>query len=94
MELLNPEKANVLKNAYIVCELHDFIVPKITGELIGRFQETHVIDIIYETAKISSNYRILNYLEEEKDKDLAIAEFRQINAIPDQGRWIILKPKN
>ncbi len=93
MELLDPEKVTSLKTAFILCELHDFIVPKITATLIKRFKDTHTISVIFETAKNVGDYRILNYLESETDRALAIAEFRQIKNVPDQGRWMILKPK-
>ena len=93
MELLNPVKASVLKNAFIICELHDFVIPKITGELISRFKNSHSIQIIYESAKQVKDYRILDCLEGEKDRNLAITEFRQMNSIPDQGRWMVLTPK-
>lgn len=93
MELLDPEKVPSLKTAFILCELHDFIVPKITATLLDRFQDTHNIEVVYEKSKDVEDYRILNYLENQADRKLAIAEFRQINNIPDQGRWMVLKPK-
>ena len=93
MELLNPKEVPSLKSAFILCELHDFIVPNITAMLIERFKETHHINLVYENSKRISDYRILNFLESVEERELALAEFRHVNNIPDQGRWMVLKPK-
>jgi hypothetical protein len=93
VNLLDPVAVPSLKTAFIICELHDFIDPTITPSLVERFSESHNIDIIYEKEKITSAFRILEHLPKQDDKELSIAEFRQINGIPDQGRWFVAIPK-
>lgn len=93
LALLDPVAVPSLKSSFIICELHDFINPLITPSLLERFSKSHDINIIYEKEKNTSAYRILDHLPNQDDKELAIAEFRQINDIPDQGRWFVAIPK-
>jgi hypothetical protein len=49
IELINPlEKNPALKNCRILCEVHDFILPRTTTLLVERFQKTHQIQLIHE----------------------------------------------
>jgi hypothetical protein len=91
-ELLNPEKIPALKNCRILCEVHDFILPRTTALLMERFKETHQIQLMHEKPRNPDQFRILDGLS-EIDKQIAIKETKHIKKRLTPGRFIYLKPK-
>ena len=58
-DLLNVNTSPLLKYIDIIVEAHDFIYPGITELLVGRFKDSHNIDIIEDYTRNSTKYPIL-----------------------------------
>ena len=86
------KKNPALKNCRILCEAHDFILPRTTALLVERFQKTHQIQLIHEKPRNPDHFRILDGLS-EIDKLIAITETKHIEKRLTPGRFIYLKPK-
>lgn len=91
-ELLNPEKIPALKNCRILCEVHDFILPRTTSLLVERFKESHQIQLMYEMPRNPDQFRILDGLS-EIEKQIATKETKHMEKRLTPGRFIYLKPK-
>lgn len=62
LELLDPEKAPMLKNADILVEVHNFKNRSISQVLRQRFNETHNLTIVQTEGLKYSDYPILRHL--------------------------------
>lgn len=93
-ELLNPAAISGFLKATILCELHDFYTPGLTGTLVERFRQTHSIEIINETPRMPQHYRILRTFPAHVAQ-ICCDETRHI--CPPwrlvSGRFMMLRPK-
>lgn len=93
-ELLNLETIPGLAGATVLCELHDFYAPGLTGTLVQRFKETHSIEIIDETPRTPQHYRILRTFPPHLAQ-ICCDETRHIEN-PWRlvsGRFMVMRPK-
>ena len=90
--LLDPVAVPTLRQATILVEVHEFIVPGITQELTRRFADSHRIEHIWQQPRSREDFpwrtvgaRLLpsSYL------DWAVSEWR-----PERMAWLWLRPKN
>lgn len=90
-QLLDPVAVPALEKAAILVELHDFIIPRITETLRGRFGHTHHIEHIWQEPRHRDEFpwktmgtRLLptSYL------DWAVSEWR-----PVRMAWLWMEPK-
>ena len=86
-ELLQPTQAPVLKEADILVELHDFIKPGVTPEIMSRFKDSHDILVIDSEERNPADYPSLSFLPVEQQK-IAISEFRH-----GKQQWAFMTPK-
>jgi hypothetical protein len=91
-ELLNPEKIPALKNCRILCEVHDFISPRITALLVERFKETHLIKLMHEKPRNPDQFRILDGLS-EIDRLLCVKETRHFKKHLTTNRFLYFSPR-
>ena len=56
LELLDPFRVPTLRSCFIICEVHDCILPGLTGRLVSRFKRTHEITIVSEEARNPEEY--------------------------------------
>ncbi len=80
IELLNPEKAPMLKKADILVEVHNFKDRSISQTLRERFKGTHNLTIIQTEGLTYSNYPILRNLT-----------FPEIHALTNEERTEIME---
>lgn len=96
--LLRPDLVPWLSRASIICELHDFYVPGLLGDLITRFTATHRVNIIDSYPVSPNDYPLLSQLSESDAID-CVKEDRWILSKTDQaskvwttGRFFIASP--
>ncbi len=56
--LLDPDVVPALNNAYILVEMHEFIIPGVTAIVKKRFESTHVINEIHSERRSFSDFPI------------------------------------
>jgi hypothetical protein len=93
LELLNPEEIPALQTCRIICEVHDFYSDKATAILVNRFRKTHRIELIHESARNPSQFRVLDGLS-PIEKFLATRETKHIPGRLTAARFLIMKPKS
>lgn len=87
IELINSHTAPYFHNCNLVIELHDFVNPKITATLTGLLSQTHVIDIITETARDPGSFELIRDWG-SFDKYLAMLEWR-----PSIQQWMVARSR-
>jgi hypothetical protein len=90
-ELLDPAAVEALKSSFILCELHDFYRPGLTGLLVDRFKHSHRIKIIEEVGRNPMDYRVLWNLS-AAEQQVAVMESRNVEGRPTYGRFMWLCP--
>jgi ribosomal protein L11 methylase PrmA len=92
IELLGPEIVPALRQATILVELHEFVVPGITAELMRRFTDSHQISQQWQTTRLRSEFpwRTLGtMLLPRAYLDWAVSEWR-----PERMAWLWMEPKS
>jgi len=90
-QLLNPDAVPGLRNAAILVELHDFLVPNITEILKNRFSSTHQITQIWQEPRFRSDFpwsTLVTRLLPGSYLDWAVSEWR-----PVRMAWLWIVPK-
>lgn len=90
--LLDATNANLLKNFFLIVELHDLRVESLGEKLTARFHTTHTISEIWTRRRQLKDF---NY---PKNKLLRLYLLEQLRQISDEKRgapmrWFILQPK-
>ncbi len=85
--IMSIESVPALAKADIVLELHDFIVPKISETIRGRFEGTHSIDVVRVSGTRYEDFPILNELN--MTEILAMTESDR----PFIHNWYIMRAK-
>jgi hypothetical protein len=86
-ELLDPVQAPALCEVTILVEVHDFLSPGLTAELVNRFARSHKVDIIRTASR--NHFRCVELAGLGKaERDLALSEGR-----PAEMGWMFLKPR-
>jgi hypothetical protein len=86
-ELLRPDSAPELAEAWIIVELHDFIVPGVSSEIIRRFDATHSIERIQTRARTPADLPFKPGMLRWSLTRL-LTEFR-----PAPMEWLYMRPK-
>lgn len=89
-ELMDPAAVPMLERSTILIELHDMIVPGVSGLVAERFLDTHSLETIHGEPRFAGDFRELVELPgaDYMDRELAITEFR---ATPMS--WALLTPR-
>jgi hypothetical protein len=85
LELLDPARAPGLATTDILVELHDFIRPGISAELLSRFRTTHEVRLLDTTDRNPEDYTVLQDVA-PADRYWAVREGR-----PAKMQWAFLK---
>lgn len=89
-KLLDPQAVPALARAAILVELHDFIIPGITGELQQRFAATHRIKHIWQQPRSRSQFpwqTLGTRLLPKSYLDWSVSEWR-----PVPMAWLWMEP--
>lgn len=92
VELLDPAQVPNLRSCLIVCELHDCIVPGLTGQMVLRFKDSHEIVILPEIPRLADEYRVLRGLTRWQ-REVAVMETRNVDGLLTSARFMVLKPR-
>lgn len=87
LTLLDPTQAPSLKKSIILVESHDCIIAGITQQLIERFQSTHNITVIDQSAKDPYQFDFLRSVS-DCDKWCLVHEGR-----PSTMQWLFMVPR-
>lgn len=86
--LLVPSEAPALKDADVLVELHDLFESGITPTILGRFQESHDIQLIDAVERIPHDYPAISFLTMEQRR-VALSEDRE-----GPMQWAFMTPKS
>jgi len=89
-ELLDPARVPALAGCTILVELHDFVVPGLCEELVGRFMQTHTIKRIWQAERNISEFpwrTVGTFLMPREYLQWAVNEWR-----PVRMSWLYLVP--
>jgi len=86
LELLRPDESELLRCSTILVELHDFLGGDTTHEVLGRFEPTHVAELVESRPRSVEDYPELALLDEAAAT--AIVSERR----PADLRWALLTP--
>jgi hypothetical protein len=85
--ILNPEMIPALLLTSIIVELHDFVIPDVTGAVLRRFEGSHEVSVIESSDRELARYPELEAFSVD-DQSLALSEYR-----PGVMRWAVLTPR-
>jgi hypothetical protein len=88
MILMDPAAVPALRDADIVIEFHDDIVPGVTDAVLSRFQRTHEIERIFPSPRRASDFPSLDFLG-AADAEKVLSE----NRSPGQS-WGVLTARS
>jgi hypothetical protein len=88
LAILHPAESEVLQAATILVELHDFIHPGTTSEILSRFAQTHESQIVECRSRSRGDYPELESFDDE-DAAILLSERR-----PEGLRWAFLTPRS
>lgn len=86
--LLNPRRLPVLRDSFIIVEVHEFLVPNLREVLQDRFVQTHSIEVVSSSGR---NPNRSSFLRDASDnvKWSLISEER-----PGAMEWLIMRPSD
>lgn len=84
--LLDPSAVPPLKQATILVETHDMLVPGVTEKLIERFKPTHTITRIDAEPRVAGDFPLVSDLEDSR-KVQFMNEYR-----PPGMKWLYMTP--
>lgn len=87
LDLLRPREIPPMAGWRIIVELHDFVRPGLGDEVLGRFAETHHVELIEERPRSEVNPEQLRFLDARR-RAIALNEYR-----PQAMRWASLTPR-
>jgi len=88
LDILEPEVLRELENCVVIVESHDFCRSGCIDELCGRFQGTHVIEIVTSKKRIARDFPYASFMPAFLKKRL-MDEGR-----PDSMQWLVGYPKS
>jgi predicted O-methyltransferase YrrM len=91
LALLRPDRVPSLRDATVLVEFHDFVVPGISSKIVARFSATHFAEIIAVRRRRHSDYPALAQLA-RSDRRAATREFRPTK--PHAMEWALLRPRS
>ena len=86
-ELLNPELVPILRDCHILVEIHDFINPNISKEIMFRFAQSHDLTSIISKGRNTAFHSAVRRWDSFSQL-MSVSEFRQ-----GPMEWFWLKPK-
>jgi hypothetical protein len=87
LELLRPDAVPAMTGWSILVELHDFLRPGLTDEIVHRFEATHEIELIVQQGRDGLDRPELEVLD-ARSRAIALDEYR-----PEAMRWANLRPR-
>lgn len=87
LQLLRPAVAPALLAADLLVELHDFVDPGISAEIVASFEATHDITLVDSAERDTESYAALAQLS-MADRAEALSEHR-----PGPMQWAVLRAK-
>ncbi|MBX7105240.1 MAG: hypothetical protein K1X57_14250 [Gemmataceae bacterium] len=90
-ELLDPAVAGALRNAWILVELHDFLVPGTGAELARRFAPTHQVTTIGQQPRTVADYPFP--IPWARWLPLAYGSYHVQEFRPAPMSWLVLRPR-
>jgi len=87
LAVLHPAESEVLRATAILVELHDFLHPGATREILSRFAQTHDSQIVECRPRSRCDYPELESFDDE-DAAILLSERR-----PEGLRWAFLTPR-
>lgn len=90
-KLLDPVAVPALRQAAILVELHDFLVPNITQTLVQRFEDTHRIEQVWQQPRSRGEFpwhTLGTALLPKSYLDWSVSEWR-----PVRMAWLWMTPK-
>jgi hypothetical protein len=91
LNLLRPDRVPALRHADLIVELHDFVDPRATDTIVGRFSGSHTVTLVESVERRSDSevYPALGCLPRSV-WDQTLAEYRPRD--PHPMRWAVLEP--
>ncbi|MBS1683535.1 MAG: methyltransferase domain-containing protein [Bacteroidetes bacterium] len=86
-EIFDEETARALKNADVIIELHDHVVPDIKQRVERAFRDTHIVTYVSSRLKSQKDYPLL--------ADLPV-EYKDNKFVSDRNTtmdWAVIRPK-
>lgn len=90
IDLLSPKELVWQRNAFIICELHDFLRPGTEEALVARLQATHRVSLLAAVPRTSSEFPFhtpVSRLFPARWVQMALGESR-----PAPMRWLVAEP--
>jgi len=90
--LLDPLRVPSLSNAWILVEVHDFVLPGLKEELTDRFSATHDVQLIASQPREASEYPFHSFYSDtlpQSYRAWAVSEWR-----PGTMYWLWMRPKS
>lgn len=90
IDLLSPNELVWQRNAFIICELHDFLRPGTEEALVARFQATHRVSLLAAVPRTSSEFPFHNPISRlfpDRWVQMALGESR-----PAPMKWLLAIP--
>jgi hypothetical protein len=87
--LFDPLLIPSLSEAYMIVELHEFAIPGVTDNIVGRFKESHHIELVDAVNKSGAGRPSLAHLT-EAEADEVVDEGRPSNP---RMQWIVMHPR-
>lgn len=84
LQLLDPDAVPALKDADVLLELHEFVIPRLTQALLSRFRATHDIELVPAVAagpELAAGMESMSL----SDRRYAVSEFR-----PEGMEWAVI----
>jgi hypothetical protein len=91
LELLRPDLVSALRHASVLAELHDFLDPRISFEILARFRSSHSAELVRARGRSVEQHPALGTLS-AADQALALDELRP--AKPHPMEWVVLRPRH
>jgi Methyltransferase small domain len=87
LSLLRPDVVPAMRGWRLLVELHDFVVPGLSEQLLARFRHTHAVEPIDQRPRDDLEPAELSFLS-ARERAVALDEFR-----PALMRWAHLRPR-
>lgn len=84
--LLNPTEVPNLKYSAILVEVHEDFVPGVSERLLGRFSETHRVEVLRSTQRRKDSIAEVSMLDDQ-EFELVIDELREA-----EMQWFMMRP--
>lgn len=95
--LMDPEKIEALRSAYLLVEIHDNKNPGVSGRIRGRFASSHAIETIWQEKRAASEFPFTTDYTRTLDAEslaAAVDEGRPVRAGATPMSWFWMIPNS